>query len=58
MIPDWSEEVRVWEEDKLQDVEDEEEKLLDSDAEEEQQDEGDQEEFLPSEKEASFEEVS
>ena len=34
-IPDWSEEVRVWEEDNLQEVEDEEERLLDSDAEEE-----------------------
>ena len=53
-----SEEVCMWEEDKLQEVEDEEENLLDSDAEEEQQDEGDQEELLPSKKETSFGEVS
>ena len=55
---DESEEASEWEEDKFQEVGDEEVKLLNSDAEEEQQDVGDQEELLPSEKEASFEEVS
>ena len=55
-IPDWAQEVKEWEEEKLQEVEDEEE-LLTSDTEEQQQDERDQEELLSSDGGASVVEV-